>query len=890
MSNPEELQSLLRFFTEEILASQVELSEATGNKEKGVIGISRPSINKFLKDGGQLSISRDNLIELHKALSKGEPSTKIKSFPELMSDDDKKQKLNQAIEKAKRYRKILGNLSPDELLEAAGYLPENAKSLRVSPAIFSMISQISIMLEIMNIEDALQSYFDLKSILYNKLRYSQNQLFPQTNEKIEDYLEVLKEHIMVESYLPLGLKERVSIQKKLEKAHKKLKQGGKKTFSQSEALSLFQSIVIKEKMAKNLVNLSIRLEKIEYETLSLSIESQSEFQDLHHSIFTQIARQEELRLAGYDDNGEDSSYDSSPVLLAKLFCNFQSNNKLSQKLKWIYTSSSTPLENAIAAVGLHLGLTQELESIHFLSTKVLDSRINGLIETTVILKDGNNQYQSSWVARDSIQTNIQAIISAVIQWISHESSQEKLNESNDQDCLDLELYESLCVSLSKIRNQLFDSARKFNDFQFFDDQNEKIHVLTIAEEAMKQLQRIPSVKNNKKDIYLPFRKNLVRCFFHAKLIILRKANSQGDIRAVKNLIDELKSILENHSKEEGEFRLLNILLEAEEYLYQLSSGQGYVFDSKPEDKQKNLEQTVQDIIDSIGNGKDTIGNNKFYKDPGMDVHYSLSETYGNIARFNFYFSDSQYILEKVKTNFLNAAYHASRIGYNRRTARWIALAGRASVRLKDEKFAQEAIALSTTIINLELNTQYQPIFHDALLSETNLLRGEYYFMKQENEKALYCFLRSLKGSVYLGLSRRLSDSLYNISRCARKISNKMVESVLTSSESPFLEFLPNAFVTNSEKKLQLEMDKFNPQGNPASAAAIRLLNELCQDVENKRPTWANVAALFLAESQNIWQSWYDETANKSNQKHSVVILLEEGKWLAPINVNLSESV
>ncbi len=906
--NHKELRQLLKFFSTELLASQTEIAQGAD--------ISRPNLNKFIKEGGKLPMKngRDSLIKLHKYLSNNAPSDKIAS--QVSEDEEERQKKK---EQAKEYRELLKKLSPDEFLEAAGYLPKNANRLRVSPTIYQIMVEIEAMLEIMEVEDALYSTLDFKSILYDKLRKTSNKLFP--SEKIKetlpeeepikkDYLGDLINILMKKdtSTLPLGLKERFFIKKKLEKAYEKLKKGGKKEFTQQEALSLFLSIAVKEKSSNHLIDLSIRLEKIEYQTLSSSIEFQQDYQNLYNKIFNDIAREEEFKLAGYDLNKQDSCsnqnpqqvYDNEPVLLARLTCFLKYNDRPLEKVQFIYTSSNTPLENAIAAIGIHLGFNQELEGVHFVSTKVLDSQINGLVETTVILKDGEHRYQSTWVDRDTIKTQLQAIISAAIHWIDHTSKPEDSKDDNHSPSqLDLDLYKSILIRLSEIRTELFDLRQTFQNFRFLDDQCNTSNISEISKKAMDQLQEIPCIKKvdelrnqfkisqdenekckiknqlkkiNKTDIYLPYRKNLIRCFFQFKLILVRKANTQGDIRVVKCLIDELQSVLDDYPEWlEDDFLPMKTLLDAERYLYELSSGeQEYVFVKNAKDKENDLELTVTKLTT-------IIKNSKFYKDPGMDIYHSLSEIYGNIARLNFYLSDEKSIIEEARNNFLKAAYHASRIGANPRTARWIALAGRACIRLGEQALAQEAIELSTAIIRRELNTQYKPIFQDALLSETNLLRGEYHFIRLEYEEALFCFLRSLKGAAYLGFNRRLTDVLFNLSRCSQRIGNKTLESVFSSQYNPFQEFM-----TNNGENFQLEIEKIHSQGNPASATSLRLLNELLQDSKNKQTTWANVADRFLTEAKNIWKKWHDDSVNESDTKHPVVTKLEEGKWLTLI--------
>nr|CAO86537.1 unnamed protein product [Microcystis aeruginosa PCC 7806] len=355
------LRKLIEFLNKECLVTQGELAEG--------LGISRAVVSKYFSDKENyvLPIVRENIISLFNYIKKNEdnPPTAKGITDAKLSVEEKEKKIKAAMD----FREQIASV--DEFLEMAGYLPEHNKNIQVSTNIFQMVLEIATELELLSVENAQNLSFDFKSLLHTKSKTSSQTDEDDREDYLDeddrkDYLDKRIGKIVTDNRIPLTLIEKLSIKQKLEKVKKKLEQRNKKTFTKQEALALFISIAIKEKLLRDLEDISIRLEKVEYQTLSFSINSGDEFKDLHQIIWGKIAREEEWKLVGYTEKNKmlevDTFHESEPVLLAKLTCIFRYKNQ-AEKLTFTYMSNNTFLENGVAAIGLNLGFSPELGDI-----------------------------------------------------------------------------------------------------------------------------------------------------------------------------------------------------------------------------------------------------------------------------------------------------------------------------------------------------------------------------------------------------------------------------------------------------------------------------------------------------------------------------------------------
>jgi hypothetical protein len=739
-------------------------------------------------------------------------------------------------------------------LESAGFLPEKTRVIRVTSERFFQVAQVAALLELLKFEDLLSTTQEFLAIASNKIAIASHTLFQEHSDFHEsDSLMYLIENLW-KSRLTLGLKLRLEVIEKLRRNWERLKSEGKTNFSRQEAIALFRCITITEQMPKYVANFHIRVQKLEFQTLSQPIHQDEEYGDVYR-MFVRIGYQAEnnLNTLGVYSTTQPEAPQSlnslKPVIKAVVTCSFSLNGESKELLEWIYTSSNTMVENAISACSLHIGLTKEVANIT-ISTKTLDSSIDSLVETTVLL--GNQQqYQGIWVDRDSMITMLQAMVCAAKQWLADKNLNGELN---------LEIYDSTCRIISELRKRLTKARIAFQNFQFLDKECESFEIKKIADTAMAELNKIPKQK-----IYFPHRLNLYRCYFIAKRLELRLSNFQGNIINAKPLIQEIQQVLEEDQEVKQELIPIQALIQSEIYLYELSCGHNpELFESCSRNRWLELEAWNNKIKSAIKPGS-------CYKDPGLDFYQALSEIYGNSARIDFYLCNDRNILEQTAENFLRAAYYASRIGLTQRVSRWLALAGRVWVRLGDSHLSRQVYILANKLARTDLTAGHSHNFCQAVLSEINLLDGEYLLLINDDAtKALERFLEALKGSLYLGLNRRICDALFNISRCANKLGS------FSTKEGLSRVFKEEDYLTESNKS------KLNPMSNHTSERVLNLLCHLWNREDN--PTWFQVRREFSDLAAQTWQGWHSDTSvSEAATKHPIADLIESGSWLCQVD-------
>jgi hypothetical protein len=736
------LKDYFNFLITYLLSNQSEIARGAGTTRASVNRLQQDEITKLATDIDQAKALRDYIATQEpqtKGLSSQELETKSNQIQEIQDKSKIFKKTNtegehnvDAIKEAIIFRELLEKMPPDEAIEAAGHLSDHSSYIRVSHRLYPILLNIVTILELMEEKDALRSFENIMRILRSDLNGLNNKLL--SSQDSEDQLGVLiesivpvKEHQTIKAIeankqnlnmskeekkelenreqklkenlaLPIGLQERLTIKEMLAKTYNRLRTSGKVNFSRSEAISLFLSTFVKTKTQKYQIPLSLRVIKYQSIPLSIDIRQESNYKKIYEEIFNEIAFQEELTLVNLEINKNIkqskniSKYESKAVELFITYCTYHdksSPDNSPQKLEWTSVSNGTFLENAIASIMIHMGLKDELQNIHFLAFQDIDSDLNGLIESTVILKNGAELFVGYWVDRDNVICNLQSVISAALQWLSSESRK----EANQSNTLNIELYKETLKVLSNVRLKLFQIRTSFNSFKLFSATNSSVNeqgakddikgleeIIKDSQEQLNKLPRPPRPTNNidNIDYYLPYRLQLKRCVFHAKLILLREANVQGNLGKAESGIDNLSSILKeyknNINSENNELLPLEILLNVEKYLYEFSTGIGdFVFTTSPSEKQSTLEKYVKAI-------PEIIGHTKFYKSGGMDIIQSLAEINGIIARLNFYlldfddFEDSdtslsrEEILKNTRQQFLTACYHSLRIGFRARAS------------------------------------------------------------------------------------------------------------------------------------------------------------------------------------------------------------------------------
>jgi hypothetical protein len=857
-----QLRELLDFFVERLKVTQVDLSKW--------MDISRPLINKFLnsqdvENAQKLPIKRDGLINFCEELLSSAVSNPENTDIETM-----------------KLRQLFGEKGVDELLETAGLLPKNTQVIRVTPERFVSVAQIAALFELLTLEELIATTQGVVSIIspkvFPKNNYSKSDDLENDGAKfdaLKDLIQSLEEPYQSDSsakvtetlpdnpwrYHPiLGVKRRIEIGEKLQTASNRLRAGGKINFTHQEAISLFLSIAIKEQIPDFLSNLNIRIQKFEITTLSHVITLEEAENEKYAEVYRHLLQciyQEECHLKNpnskYVDDCENESIKSKsldwfdPVRIATVTCRFgiaEKGEKQSEPIKWIYNSSNTILENGISACSLLLGITEDYVIPNVLTnTKSLDGSINSLVEASVIL---DKKYQGIWVDRDLNITILQALVCAAKQWLGERVYKGELN---------LEVYVHGCKSISKLRQNLYYVRQKFQNFEFVDyeqqselfpdtenkfsiGKSEKIRetLNEIAKDARNELKQIPEDK-----IYFLLRLSLYRCHLLAKLMLLRLENSQGNISNVKQLLNELESVLDEDNDIKDQLIPIQALLHTERILYELSLGNRLeLFDNEKRSEWLNLEQWKKNIYSAIKPGT-------FYKDPGVDIYHALSEIYGNCARIELYLSDNSKVLENAADNFLRAAHYALRIGYKQRASRWFALAGRVWLRLNDEEKSKQSLNLAKKLAFSNLTSWHDFNFRQAICSEISLLEGEILLvLENKPSQAINWFLKALKGAIHLRLNRRMCDAMINISRCSQKLGDRSVK-------------------TDLDQIFSHPSDDVFPYDNRSTEIVMKFIKHLLEREDN--PRWSSVSEDFANTAAQMWQDWHD-IGGKTEINHS----------------------
>ena len=153
IGDQDKLREMLIFFLKEMGATQVELSKG--------MGVSRPVVIDFLnRDKDYLPVSSEGLVKLCENLQKNRPSKR------KLNKDSNDDESNLPPEKM---RQKLGEIGADELLESAGFLPDQTESIRVTPERFFQIAQIVALLELLDFEDLLSTTKEFLATASNKL-------------------------------------------------------------------------------------------------------------------------------------------------------------------------------------------------------------------------------------------------------------------------------------------------------------------------------------------------------------------------------------------------------------------------------------------------------------------------------------------------------------------------------------------------------------------------------------------------------------------------------------------------------------------------------------------------------------------------------------------------
>ncbi|MBD1847750.1 hypothetical protein H6F89_31040 [Cyanobacteria bacterium FACHB-63] len=840
----EQLRQELERYKAELGATNTELAQC--------LGISRQPLVMFMQDASKgLPIQRWNLMQLWNLLSDPIHS---------------KKKLTNA---ARSQRASLHQQGPDVLLKAAGFLPNSQSPfLDIDSSreqqIYRVVSRlanlpVSDFAEFITLTDFLEMFVTNSFPGKHKVFFEPMQ--PDASEtSIEagiDRIDRWAEKNRVPNP-PSG-----AIKQKLQGALSRLAISGKSELNNAEFFELFMSIAENERFNSHIDEcLKMRITQCQFTTITFPLkpflshqETDCIWQDIEKASLDaeQYLRPEILNRRDLEDAVIE------PVIEALITCNFRAKGR---SVRWRYSASTTHFETMLAALGQGMGYDSELELVDF-STRTLGHKDYSLIRASTAFRSINHHidpesyatYQSVWVDRSTVLGILQSAVLAVRSWLA----------DSFPDQLSCQSYYDVCQAVAEINDSLVRGKKVLNGYRiqqadYADGLSANEYLETAVIEKINQLKQ-GALKHYSKLRHC-YEADLDRSYWIAKLACAHSAMIEGNLIIASRLLLEMQDFLSTSNQEN---LLLHVAYSMERNLQQFYQGSPEIF-AGSQQWRLDLPKSIQALSGYINDSKRTCG--RF----DSDVYTHVSEVWGRLARLNLCCCSEDEIahLDASVQQFLMAAYCSSKRGHRHRASHWISNASRACVRLGEGDRANAFAELAERIIKLAIEPTYSLDYQDAIRAEVNIARGERLLLIEKNSAAaLDYFLRSFKGSIYIGFTRLIADNLYNIARAAQNLGNYRVRKSFES-----------AFGKDDGKNYQPDwlLIEANQgwQENKIAAEAIQLVNKLDKDQD-----WSSVALQFKQQAQKIWHGWANFNSSHDIQ-HPIEVAMESERFLSRV--------
>ncbi|MFQ4136368.1 hypothetical protein PGN35_008600 [Nodosilinea sp. PGN35] len=839
--------------------------------------ISRPVMIKFIHAEGHNillpPITPAKVYGLWEELTKPEKidSDKITKQYRRTPDDPENRSSEEIRARAIQNRQLLKERGPDELLIAAGYLPQQVKWIGISPERYPQLLQVAILLD--------NNLLDFDSFMQVTQRY------------FEEVVKTIGLHISADLKPSQTVADTLSKNPTLDPEFRNilagkysracsriLWEGHRSNLSSTEALGLFSTILSNEVSRSERASLKLRVVNLDFRSVSFSLTQKivSKFigDDIRQASF--LAEKELGIISSAEIKAGEMQF--PPIIDSVITCSYSSPTAATQEtrvIKFNYINCGTVIGTAIHAVALHLGLHNGLESLH-IDPQALGSEVGALVKCTTSLgfKDSSTHVQGSWVDRDFMKTAIQSLLEAAEKWLFNRFHLNGIGEADHM---------KVVVELSCLQEKLKQTRGYFFNYQFLDE----VKTLTtskqittaeklsgIAQEAMVYLDTIIP-KEDKFTLWSTLSIGLFRIYILAKLHELRLMTMHGKLDRARKTAKEIQKTFEEPVLETT-LKPLLLFFTAEELLAELSMGR------KPKLFQVGIAywsqfvETAKDEINHFLAAGNTVPEQclRFSCGPDIDVYQSLGTVHSIAGRWLFYLGKTKADLTQAYGYFLKASHYYSRIGFAQKSARCLALAGRVQVRLGDRDKVEELIGMARSLVEENLHIGQRAAFQQASLSEIHLLEGECSLLLDSRpDRGIISSLEGLKGALWLGLARRIADNLYNISRCAEQLGDSAIERELKDIFQVLWE--PEE---NRTKKRKLT--RLNPLNNAVASEVVNLLFDLKKQAAVR--SWHQVAYQFNTCSGHIWDVWYREASKGDGGHHPIALLIRSGDFLKPI--------
>lgn len=769
-------------------------------------------------------------------------------------------------------RQLLQDRGPDELLIAAGYLPRQAKWIGISPERYPQLLQVTILLD-NNLLD-FDSFMRVTQLYFDEIVKTIGLQIAADSNPSQTVANTLSKNPTIDPEF------RSILTRKYAKAcNRILCEGHRLSLTSTEALGLFSTILSNEVSRLERTELKLRVVNLDLQSLSFSLSQKiaSKFVDEDISRAAFLAEKELGIISNMSTR--DGEVQLPPVINSVITCSFSSPSPEIHQAKIVqfnYANCGTVIGTAIHAVSLHLGLHSSLKTLH-IDTHALGSEVGALVKCTATLgfKESQPHVQGSWVDRDFMKTAIQSLLEAAEKWLFGRAYSNLVGEQTHMNVV---------IEFSNLQGKLNQIRDYFFSYQFLEEIKSATaaqQVTTadklsgIAQEVMDCLDKL--VPNETRfTTWSTLSIGLYRIYVLAKLHELRLMTMQGNLDGARKAARSLRRTFQEPILETTLQPLL-LFFRAEEMLLALSAGhEARLFQAGVPYWQQFLEDSKEQISHFLASSSQSQDQClSFSCGPDIDVYQSLGTLHSIAGRWLFYLGKSKPELNHSYEYFLRASHYYSRIGFAQKSARCLALAGRAQVRLGNRDKVDELIKIARSLIEENLHIGQRAAFQQAALSEIHLLEGERSLVLDSRpDRGIRSSLEGLKGALWLGLSRRIADNLYSISRCAEKLGENAIETELR-------EIFQVLWEPDENRNKKRKLVRLNPLNNVVAADVINLLFDLKK--QSSLLTWGQVAYRFQACSSHIWDVWYRESSDGGAGSHPIAQLIKSGEFLKSVD-------
>lgn len=860
------LQARLKRYVAELRTDITEL--AAGLK------ISRPVIIRFMNAEAtaiQLPpITPAKIVNLWQALTAPEKTSlkqltkqyrRTPSDPETLTSEDIR---DQAIAQ----RSLLKERGPDELLIAAGYLPQQMRWIGVSPERYPQMLQTTLLLD-----NSLLDFDTFMRITQQQLEDIVKTISAQDACLVEPVDTISRTLSLNPTINP---EFRAILLGKYQKACARiLVEGHRAGLTRAEALGLFSTILSNEMSRHEHNELRLRVINLEFHPLSFSVSMQQDRDPIDEQI-RQISLAAEKKLGNFS-NSVDRKTESliPPVIEAVITCGYHKENgdKNQNIVCFNYINCGTVLSTAIHSVALHLGFQQAIRTLQR-ETRDLGFDIGSLVKCTTTFGYGDDlRYsQGSWVDRDLLKTTIQSLLLAGEKWIHQQLTEHKMEGR---------LFSEVFQAVSDLRGRLNDVRKKFHGYRFLVENKHFAEI--VPEKISDSLDRISKDAKAHLDhhigasssfeIWQTFSAELWRIYILSQLHKFRMMNMTGDLKsacAVQEAL-ELAFDIDDHR---AYFEPIHLLFQAENKLLALSAGtQLNLFASTADFWQDFVNDAEIRIFRFLNRRREVLFSSKNPANAlGIDIYQSLGTINSIAGRWLFYLGKTAADMDLACELFLKSSHYFSRVGLKQRVARCLALAGRTQVRAGDLQKAEYFVKTARHLIESNLHMGQRDAYKQSVLSEIYLLEGELaLLLKSQPGRGLLSSLKGLKGAMWMGLARRTADNLYNLSRCAQQLGNHTVETDLREVFNVLWETSRSSSEAHKRQRL-------NPLKSKISDGVVDLLFNIKQ--QRASSDWHEVAEQFQLAASNVWNVW--RRSGGGNARHPIAELIDHGQFLTVV--------